>query len=152
LEDGKTVLATQNEQSSAIRSFSQDLRLLSEQLQKSDGDLRAIIERAPATAQQLSGLLEDNPQLGVLLANLTSTTQLVRTRVDGVEQLMTLYPAVVTAANTVIPGDGTAHFGLVLNLFDPLPCTAGYEGTQRRTGIDTDPVPLNTEAHCAEPC
>lgn len=54
-------------------------------------------------------------------------------------------------SRTVVPGDGTAHFGLVLNAFDPLPCTEGYEGTDRRNGIEMDPVPVNTDAHCAEP-
>ncbi|GAA2809680.1 MlaD family protein [Saccharopolyspora taberi] len=151
LADGKTVLATQNEQGSAIKSYGENLRLLSEQLQKSDGDLRGVIEKAPPAASQISGFLRENDKLGPLLANLTSTSELMATRVDGIEQIMTLYPVVVTASNTVVPGDGTAHFGLALNVFDPLPCTAGYESTVRRPGNDMTPVPLNTRAYCAEP-
>ncbi|WP_433870324.1 MlaD family protein [Saccharopolyspora sp. CA-218241] len=151
LEDGQQVLATQNEQGSAIRSFSADLELLSAELARSDGDLRALIERAPPAARQVSGFLRENDQLGPLLANLTSTSRVLSDNQAGIEQLMTLYPAVVAASGTVVPGDGTAHFGLVLNVFDPMPCTAGYEGTERRAGNDMVPVPLNTEAHCAEP-
>ncbi|MGP4015284.1 MlaD family protein [Saccharopolyspora sp. 5N708] len=151
LEDGKTVLATQNDQGSAIKSFSQDLRLLSESLESSDGDLRTVIERAPPAAQQVSAFLQENTQLGPLLANLTTTSRILATRTDGLEQIMTLYPAVVTASNTVVPGDGSAHFGLVLDVFDPLPCTKGYEQTEHRDGADLSQVPLNTNAHCAEP-
>ncbi|GAA0504788.1 ABC transporter substrate-binding protein [Saccharopolyspora subtropica] len=151
LADGKAVLATQNEQGSAIRSFSRDLRALSEQLKRSDDDLRAVLERAPSAARQVSAFLQENQQLGPLLANLTTTSQVLARRTDGLEQIMVLYPAIVTASNTVVPGDGTAHFGLVLNVFDPLPCTRGYEGTPRRDGTDLTPIPLNTQARCAEP-
>ncbi|MBE9374957.1 MCE family protein [Saccharopolyspora sp. HNM0983] len=151
LADGKTVLATQNEQGSSIRSFSEDLELLTGELEKSDGDLRSVIDNAPPAARQVSGAIRENDQLTPLLGNLTSTSQLLAEKTDGIEQIMTLYPAVVTASETVMPGDGTAHFGLVLNAFDPMPCAAGYEGTDRRPGNDMNPVPLNTDAHCAEP-
>lgn len=151
LADGKDVLATQNEQGSSIRSFSEDLRALTGELEQSDGDLRSLIDRAPPAARQVSGAINENDQLTPLLGNLTSTSQLLAQNTDGIEQIMTLYPAATTAAETVIPGDGTAHFGLVLNVFDPKPCVAGYEGTERRAGNDMTPVPLNTEARCAEP-
>ena len=151
LADGKTVLATQNDQGSAIRSYSRDLRALSEQLKQSDPDLRKLIERAPPAAQQVSGFLRENDKLSPLLANLTTTSQVLARNTDGIEQIMTLYPAVVAASDTVVPGDGTAHFGLVLNAFDPLPCTNGYEGTQRRAGNEMAPVPLNTSARCEAP-
>ncbi|RCW46788.1 phospholipid/cholesterol/gamma-HCH transport system substrate-binding protein [Halopolyspora algeriensis] len=150
LEDGKTVLATQNEQGSAIRSFSEDLRLVSEQLKRSDGDLRAVIEQAPATARQLSGLLrETGPQLTNLVRNLTSTSEMLATKTDAIEQMMVTYPLVTAGAYTVTPGDGTAHFGLVVNTFDPMPCY--YESTEKRAGNELAPVPLNTEAQCKVP-
>lgn len=152
LADGKEVLATQNEKGSAIESFSHDLRLVTEQLKESDADLRSVIERAPGAGRQISGLLaETGPQLGVLLGNLTTTSELLAAHNDGLEQLMVTYPLVTAGGFSVVPGDGTAHFGLVLNAFDPLPCVKGYEETTRRAGDDLAPVPLNTDAHCAEP-
>lgn len=152
LEDGRTVLATQNEQGSSIKSFSRDLRLVTEQLESSDPDLRAVIENAPGAGRQVSGLLhETGPQLGELLSNLTTTSELLAAHNDGLEQLMVTYPLVTAGGFSVVPGDGTAHFGLVLNAFDPLPCVKGYEGTTKRAGNDLAPVPLNTDAHCAEP-
>src|SRR5690606_2899271 len=88
LSDGKEVLATQNEQGSAIRSYGENLRLLSDQLRQSDPDLRAVIDRAPRAAEQVSGTLQENEQLTPLLSNLSSTSQLLAKHNDSVEQLM----------------------------------------------------------------
>jgi len=45
-----------------------------------------------------------------------------------------------------------ARFGVVLTFFNPLPCTAGYQGTKVRNGLDTSPgPPLNTSARCTSP-
>jgi len=61
------------------------------------------------------------------------------------------YPSVTSVSPSVVPGDGTAHLGLVLNIFDPLPCTKGYEATPRRAGNEVADTPVNAQAHCAEP-
>ena len=54
-------------------------------------------------------------------------------RLDGVEQVLVTYPDNVAGGYTVVPGDGTSHFGLVLNAADPPVCTQGYGGTDKRT-------------------
>lgn len=152
LSDGNQVLRTQNEQGSSIESWSKDLNKLSGQLKSSDPDLRKVIAEAPPAAQQVDATLRENtPQLTQLLGNLTTTSQLLATKRDGIEQLMVTYPAAAGGGYSVLPGDHKAHFGLVVNEFNPLPCTAGYEGTQPRAGNDTRPSPVNTGAHCAEP-
>lgn len=152
LADGKTVLATQNAQSSAIRSFSQNLVQLSGQLQRSDADLRGVLTETAPTAAQISALLQETgPQLGQLLGNLTTTAQVLSTKQNGLEMVLVQFPADVNATYTLLPGDGTAHFGLVLNSSDPIPCTAGYQGTTKRPGTDLAPVPLNSNARCAAP-
>ncbi|GAA3663840.1 MlaD family protein [Lentzea roselyniae] len=150
LRDGKIVLATQAAQGGAIRSFSGDLRLIAEQLKASDGDLRRLIVAVPPASEQVSALLkESGPNLGVVFANLLTTANILVTRRDGLEQIAVTYPLAVGGGFTVAPGDGTAHFGLALNMFDPMPCTVGYEGTTIRPGSDTSAVPLNTQAYCA---
>lgn len=150
LRDGLVVLTTQTQQGSAIRSFSGDLKLLAEQLKNSDGDLRRLIAVTPQAAEQVSALLgESGPNLGVLVANLLTTANILVTRRDGLEQIAVTYPLVAAGGFTVAPGDGSAHFGLALNVFDPAPCTVGYEGTTIRSGTDTTPVALNTQAYCA---
>ncbi len=150
LKDGRIVLATQAASGGAIRSFSGDLRLIAEQLKASDGDLRRLIVAVPPASEQVSALLrESGPNLGVVFANLLTTSNILLTRRDGLEQIAVTYPIAVGGGFTVAPGDGSAHFGLALNVFDPMPCTVGYEGTRIRPGSDTSPAPLNTQAYCA---
>jgi len=152
LSSARTVLDTQNDQSAQIRDFSANLRVLADQLKRSDGDLRTVIEAAPAAAQQIDAVLaETGPQLGVLLANLLTTANVIAPRNDGIENILVSYPHLMSIANTIVPGDGTAHLGLVLNFFDPYVCTRGYEGTVRRPADRTDPGEVNTAAHCALP-
>ncbi len=151
LDSGLVVLNTQAAQGGAIRSFSSDLRALAEQLKNSDTDLRRLIGVSPQAAEQVSALLrETGPNLGVVLANLLTTGNILVTRLDGLEQIAVTYPIVVGGGFTVAKGDGTgAHFGLALNVFDPPPCTVGYGTTRIRQGTDTTPAEFNTQAYCA---
>lgn len=152
LADSNTVLQTQLDKSSDILSFSHSLAQLAAQLKSSDGDIRKLITNAPQAADQIDGVLRDSGvSLGNLTANLLTTSQILLPRKDGLEQILVTYPAVIGGSYTVIPGDGTAHFGLAVNLFDPPPCTKGYEGTAKRAGDVTTPVAPNTQAYCAEP-
>jgi phospholipid/cholesterol/gamma-HCH transport system substrate-binding protein len=152
LDSAGTVLDTQNAQSGNIRSFSTSLAQLNEQLKNSDADIRKLIAATPQAADQVIGLLRDSgSNLGVVLANLLTTSNILVTRTDGLEQAMVTYPVVAVGANTVAPGDGTAHLGLALNLFNPPPCVKGYEKTKRRAGNDVGPAPANEQAYCAEP-
>ncbi|MEU4764880.1 MCE family protein [Actinosynnema sp. NPDC023794] len=151
IDSGLVVLNTQAAQGGAIKSFSADLRSLAEQLKNSDGDLRRLIGVSPQAAEQVSALLrETGPNLGVVLANLLTTGNILVTRLDGLEQIAVTYPIIVGGGFTVAKGDGTgAHFGLALNVFDPPPCTVGYDSTTIRQGTDTTPAEFNTQAYCA---
>jgi phospholipid/cholesterol/gamma-HCH transport system substrate-binding protein len=152
LDSGGTVLDTQNQQAGNIRTFSTSLVQLNEQLKNSDGDIRRLIAATPEAANQVIGVLQDSgTNLGVVLANLLTTSNILVTRTAGLEQAMVTYPVVAIGANTVAPGDGTAHLGLALNLFNPPPCVKGYEQTKRRAGNDVAAAPVNEQAYCAEP-
>ncbi|MET9965223.1 MlaD family protein [Streptomyces sp. NPDC006356] len=151
IEDSRTVLKTQADQGSSIRSFAHDLALLSAQLKKSDGDLRKLIGNARPAAQEVNSLLKSTgPQLSVLLANLISGGQVTLARLPGMEQALVTFPVMVAGSYTVIPGDGTTHFGLVVNADDPPACTQGY-GTPRRDPADTSTREANTQARCTLP-
>ncbi|THV09132.1 MCE family protein [Nocardioides caeni] len=152
IRDGATVLRTQNDSSNSIRSFSKDLRALAGELESSDPDLRRVISAGPTLAEQALALLEESgPGLGQLVADLLTTGRLAEPRNAALRQLLIAYPMLARATYSAVPGDGTVHFGLVLNAFDPLPCTRGYETTVRRPGTDTTDVPVNPAATCAEP-
>ncbi len=153
IRDGRVVLQTQNEQSSAIVSFSRDLALLAAQLRTSDPDIRRLIRTAPQFADQTSGLIQDSGnQIGQLLADLLTVSRVALPRQAALRQLLSVYPVVTaTTDSAVVPDDGFAHLGLALNLFDPYACVRGYQGTIRRSGTDTTPIPVNRDAFCAEP-
>lgn len=152
IEDSRKALKTQVDKGSAIKAFSRDLADLTETIKNSDGDLRRLTETQPAAARQLNSLLKANRKaLPVLLGNLISGGQVMAARLPGLEQTLVTFPAVVAGSFTVLPGDGTSHFGLVLNADDPPACRDGYQSTDRRPPSDTSRRPANTDAHCAEP-
>lgn len=150
--DGKTVLRTQREEGAALTSFARSANLLAARLDRSDVDLRRLITTTPGAATELSGLLRDtDPSLSVLLANLTTTSDLALTRQHGLEELLVRLPQVAAAGATAINSKGV-DFGMAVTFFSPLPCTTGYGGTTYRNGLDTTSgPPLNTAASCRMP-
>jgi phospholipid/cholesterol/gamma-HCH transport system substrate-binding protein len=152
IRDGRTVLTTQNEVAGSFKSFSRDLRLLAEQLAESDPDLRRLLVTGPEVSTELVALLnESGPGLSQLVADLLTVSRVTEPRQDALRQLLVTYPGVASNAYTVAPGDGTAHLGLVVNVFDPFPCADGYEGTPHREGDEVSDIPVNEDAYCAEP-
>jgi phospholipid/cholesterol/gamma-HCH transport system substrate-binding protein len=149
INSSATVLATQQRDSSSIRSFSHSLNLLSSRLAASDNDLRNLLIATPPAAQAATELIRSiGTPLGVLVANLTTTSQVFVSNVNGVQQLLVQLPRAVDIGSTVVGPQG-AKVGLTLTFFNPLPCTHGYAGTVRRTGLNTSPgPPLNTAAGC----
>jgi len=153
IQDGNTVLATQQAETSEIETFATDGELFAGQLAASDSSLRSLISAAPQAAVQVTGLLKDNtPDLGLTLANLLTAANIALPRHANLEELLSALPAAVAAGNTVITSSG-ANFGMALTFFAPLPCTAGYQGTPYRNGLDNSPPhpAFNTRAACTEP-
>ncbi len=132
IQDGQTVLRTQLESAAAIKAWARGLAELASQLRAADGDLRTLLANGPPAATQLRGLLSDlDPTIGMLLGNLISVNGVAARRVNGIEMILVTYPMVVAGGYTVMPGDGTAHLGLVVNLNDPPPCQ--YQQTGQNT-------------------
>jgi len=149
---GSIVLRTQNATSDNVISFSHSLKLLSRSLKSADPSLNRLISNAPLLTTQVSDLLrESGPGFSHLVADLLTTSRLVDPRGAGLRELLVTYPVLSRAAYSALPGDGTAHFGLVLNAFDPQACTRGYQTTKQRAGSSVAGGPVNTEATCAEP-
>lgn len=156
IEDSNTVLKTQLDGASNIRSFSRDLALLSDTLVDSDADLRRVIDNGSATANQLRRFLEENQvNLGELINNLVTTGEVTVKHLDGVEQVLVLYPYVVEGGYTVVAKDPKsglydAHFGLILQQ-EPHVCTEGYDPDQVRSPQDRSDKPMDMDARCTEP-
>ena len=151
LENGRIVLGTQAAQSREIIDYSRSLRLIAEQLRTSDPALRSLIGSFPQVAIQLDDILRTSGQnLGIILANLLTTANILVTRTNGLEQLLVAFPMITATAPGANP-DGTGHLGLVLTFNDPFSCTRGYESTHQRPASDTRDLPANHTAYCAEP-
>jgi phospholipid/cholesterol/gamma-HCH transport system substrate-binding protein len=132
IRDGKTVLTTQAASADAIRRWAAALAQLTATMRATDPDLRQLLANGPPAAQQLVGLLHDlDPNIGTLLGNLITVNGISARRVAGIEQALVAYPLVVAGGFTVAPGDGTAHFGLVVNLDDPPSCNYVRSGQTR---------------------
>ncbi|MET0135571.1 MAG: MlaD family protein [Kibdelosporangium sp.] len=152
ITDGGTVLLTQEELSSAIKSFTVDSRLLAAQLRESDGDLRTLIGVTPKVSRELSALLQESGTgIGTVLANLLTPAQVFATRGSAFEQLLGTYPAAVGAGYRVIGADGSTNLAMALTFHNPPPCQQGYGATTYRPGKDVTPAPLNTGAACTGP-
>jgi phospholipid/cholesterol/gamma-HCH transport system substrate-binding protein len=152
IDDGQIVLKTQLDSGSAIKDWVRNLNLITSQLKQSDPDLNSLLSNGPAELSTITQFLQGNrSDLNLLLANLTSVNQLLVARLGGLEQILLIYPSAEAGGFTVVPGDGTAHFGLVVNVDDPPSCTAGYGGTNIRKPSETGPAKTNTAAHCSLP-
>jgi phospholipid/cholesterol/gamma-HCH transport system substrate-binding protein len=156
IQDSNTVLRTQIDSASSIKSFSRDLALLSDTLVASDADLRRVIANGSASANQLRTFLEENEvDLGRLINNLVTTGEIVVEHLDGIEQVLVLYPYVVEGGYTVVDKDEQtglydAHFGMIMQQEPPV-CHKGYESTNTRTPQNRDDRPMNEDARCTEP-
>jgi phospholipid/cholesterol/gamma-HCH transport system substrate-binding protein len=153
INDGDTVLATQVASGDAIKTWAKNLALLSDTLVSSDASIRSVIDNGSAASTQITGLIQDNrADIAVLLGNLLTVSEITAVRLDAVEQLLVVYPA-VSMGGYVVPAkdEGTghydAHFGLVLGVSPPA-CRAGYNGTDNRVPQDTTNKPANTKASC----
>lgn len=151
--DGRTVLDTQLEAGSSIQTFSEQLRVFTDQLRASDPDIRSLLVNAPAAGESISGLLD---QAGVGLSSLVTNLDIVNKTVipnlPGLEQVLVTYPSVVAGGFSVIRRDSDgvvrAHFGLVLGGDSPSSCYTGYAATETRTPGELGAVDTNEAAAC----
>ncbi len=134
IRDGRTVLSTQEASGDDIRRWAQALAKLTGTVRAADPDLRRLLANGPPAATQLIGLLRDlDPTIGTLLGNLVTVNGIAARRLPGLEQILVEYPIALAGGFTVAPGDGTAHFGLVVNVNDPPACQYKQTGQQRCT-------------------
>lgn len=162
ISDGRTVLDTQADQSSAIRTFSDGLLQVAAQLKSSDPDVRRLIGTGKEATDTVGKLVRNSGDaLTTDLTNLATTLTTLAPRSIALQPFFQFLPALSAGASAVAPGDGTIHFGLVLETNNPVACTHGYEGTQEILARmkaenpdfdDTvDDFPFNTNARCTVP-
>jgi phospholipid/cholesterol/gamma-HCH transport system substrate-binding protein len=155
IKDSNTVLHGQIDSESAIRNFSSQLTAFSNVLAGADPDLRNLIDTGGVAANQLRTFLEQNQvELGDLINNLVTTGDVIVKHLDGIKQVLVLYPYVVEGGFTVVSkssdtGLYDAHFGMIIT--NQAVCHKGYEGTDTRPPQDGSNRPMNVNARCDEP-
>jgi phospholipid/cholesterol/gamma-HCH transport system substrate-binding protein len=154
IEQSATVLQTQIDEKDPLTSWTHSLNLLSQQLKKSDPDIRTLLNKGPADLDVVKKfVLGNRTDLGVTLANLATVGTLLVRHLDGIEEVFELYPALAAGGQTVIQPDGVGALGLVIatspkDCGDPKKGSEGYEGTVLRSPADLSPAAPNVAAHC----
>lgn len=152
IHDARTVLQTQNDLADPIKSFSVNLKQVSAQLKASDPDIRRLLDTGPDAGREVDALIDESGDgLGDTIKQSLKLSRITTDHLRGIQSVLQLYPALAAAIPTVVPGDSTAHLGLVLNLNNPPPCTDGYQATHKRPGTDTKPQQINYRAYCRAP-
>jgi phospholipid/cholesterol/gamma-HCH transport system substrate-binding protein len=152
IRDAGPVLKTQNDLSDPITSFSANVKVIAEQLKKSDPDIRKLTRTGPEAGREVSDLIDEaGDGIHRTIRESLTLSQILKGRLGDIRAILQLYPGLAAAVPTLLPGDGTAHLGVVLNIQDPPPCTKGYEASVNRAGTDLTSVPVNFRAYCREP-
>jgi phospholipid/cholesterol/gamma-HCH transport system substrate-binding protein len=101
INDSSSVLQTQLDEQDPLRSWTHSLNLLSGQLKKSDPDIRHLLDRAPGDLDTVKTFINNNKtDIGVTLANLVTTGDLLVRHLPGLEQVLELYPALAAGGPT----------------------------------------------------
>ena len=149
INDGDTVLATQVASGDAIKTWAKNLALLSDTLVSSDAEIRQVIDQGSGASEQVTALISENrADIAVLLGNLLTVSELTAVRLDAVEQLLVVYPAVsmggyVVPAKDKGPGTTTRTSAWCSGSTRPPagPGTAGPTSGSRRTPLTRRPTP-----------
>jgi phospholipid/cholesterol/gamma-HCH transport system substrate-binding protein len=157
IDDVGPLLESQAESAEAIRTWSRSLAGVTEQIEQNDPELRTILQRGPGFAQEVSSLLTQiRPTLPILLANLTTVTQVLMTYNPALEQLLVIFPGIIAAQQAFgLPGNNptglpTGDFSLTIS--DPVPCTVGFlPPSQWRNPEDQTTIDTPDDLYCKLP-
>jgi phospholipid/cholesterol/gamma-HCH transport system substrate-binding protein len=150
LADAGTVLRTQDDQAQLVSAALRDLAVLTAVFGDQDDDVRTILVRGAAAAEQLRLLARGlAPTLPPLLGDLAVVAGIAGDRVAELEETLVALPYALASALT--PGRGErAHFAYQGST-EPRPCRQGYVPPGRwRTPHDLKPVPMSDSLHCTE--
>jgi hypothetical protein len=122
----------------------------------SDSNLRNVLATGPGAVDQVSQLLHQiKPTLPVLLANLSSLSQIGVTYNPSLEQLLVLFPAYLSAANAAAPQNnptGIPMGDFHASLGDPPACTVGFlPPSQWRSPADQSDIDTPPDLYCKLP-
>ncbi|MEU6587572.1 MlaD family protein, partial [Nocardia sp. NPDC046763] len=149
------LLDTQNQTSDDVRTWTKDLATVTDQLREHDPSLKAILQNTPSTLDKVNSTFQNlKPTLPIMLANMLSVGQVGLTYHAGLEQVLVLYPPLLSALLTAIRGPVQygAMVDFMLGLNDPPGCTTGFlPASERRSPADLSPIDTPDNMYCKVP-
>ncbi|WP_182523604.1 MlaD family protein [Nocardioides dongkuii] len=131
LDNGRTVLETQQRHRTDIRVFARSLADLTGELRGRDPELRTVLEGGGSAVREVEALVAGlEPTLPVFIGDLVTLNQILTTRLPALEQLLVTFPKIVANGFTGTPGDGYGHINLQLAQ-TPGPCRDGFMPTDQ---------------------
>jgi virulence factor Mce-like protein len=157
INDSGPLLDSQAETTDSIRTWAHSLAGITGEVAKDDPQVRAILQRGPGFANEVSSLLSQiKPTLPVLLANLTTLGQILVTYNPSLEQILVLFPGTVALQQSFgimknnPEGYPLSDFAFVIG--DPAGCTVGFlPPSQWRSPADTSVIDTPDGLYCKLP-
>ncbi|KAA0916529.1 MCE family protein [Dietzia sp. ANT_WB102] len=141
IADAEPVLDSQLRSSDSIRAWTRNLADVTDQLRTNEPQLTSLMQRGPDSLGRVTKVLNDlQPTMPVLVANLVSVGEVGVVYNRSIEQVLVLYPALVSGLLTAIDGAKDSNqikvdFNLQIN--DTPPCTTGFlPAADRRSPAD----------------
>jgi len=139
IDESQPVLDSQTNTSEAIRAWAAQVAAVSTRLKTQDRTLARVIDEGGPAADSVRQLVDRvSPTLPVVLANLLSVGQVAVTYQDHIEQLLVLFPQVVSAgqaglvANVNTKQDYKGQYlSFNLNINLPPVCSTGFLPAQQ---------------------
>lgn len=157
IEELGPLLNTQVVSGAEMRAWVNNLASFTGQLVKSDPELRSVLENAPGTTSVADQLLQDiNPSLPLMLANTAGVGQVALTYNDSIQQLLVVYPALMSTLQTVVQkaekNGNKLPLDFHLQLNDPAACSMGYLSPEQRRPPSDVTIPVTPEGiYCRIP-
>lgn len=156
IADAEPVLDSQLRSSDSIRAWTRNLADITDQLRVNEPELTSLMERGPdALARATKALNELQPTMPVLVANLVSVGEVGVVYNRSIEQLLVIYPALVSSLITAIEGardTGEIKVDFNLQINETPPCTTGFlPAEDRRSPADLSVPPLLNDIYCKVP-
>jgi len=165
IQNSASVLQTQVDTQSALKTYSKNLANLSSTLVEADPDFRRLIDQGTDGANTINAVIRENRKdLDVALANLAAVSAVLRPNdrwdpVLATRAVFLLYPLLIEGSFRVVqpsqtdPGEFDAAFGLVLT---DMTHVCSYEADGEDAGyrdrrLDTNISDFFTDAEWAKP-
>lgn len=161
IDKGAPVLDSQTNTSDAIQAWAAQTATVTTQLRQQDDTIAHVIDDGGAAAESVRQLVDRvRPTLPILLANMVSVGQVALTYHDNIEQLLVLFPQVVSAAQAGLVANVDTkqdykgqYLSFNLNINLPPPCTTGFlPAQQQRSAVfDDSPERPAGDLYCRVP-